>query len=126
MCSLYNVVMNITFSFDDALLTAAKVMAARQNTSVNALVRQALEHVVATDGAVAMSGSSGVAQALVDYSMGRKPRLATMQELAIDDYGVLIRLLNEAGLPHPMVPLAQREAMAVQLAEVLKAAGGES
>jgi hypothetical protein len=118
--------MNITFSIDDALLHAAKVMAAKQNTSVNALVRQALEHVVATDGAVALSASSGVAQALVDYSMGRKPRLATMQELSIDDYGVLIRLLNEAGLPHPMIPLGQREAMADQLVEVLKAAGDES
>lgn len=115
--------MNITFSFDDALLTAAKVMAARQSTSVNALVRQALEHVVATDGPVALSANSGVAQALVDYSMGRKPRLATMQELAIDDYGQLIRLLNEAGLPHPMVPLAQREAMANELVELLKDPG---
>ena len=65
------------------------------------------------------------ARDLVDYSMGRKPRLATMQALAIDDYGLLIRLLNEAGRPHPMVPLGQRQAMADQLVEVLKAAGGE-
>jgi hypothetical protein len=82
-----------------------------------------LEQVVASDGAVALSTSSGVAQALVDYSMGRKPRLATMQELAIDDYGVLIRLLNDAGLPHPVVPLAQREAMANELVQLLKDAG---
>mgnify|MGYP003583851955 CR=1 FL=1 len=65
------------------------------------------------------------ARALVDYSMGRKPRLATMQELAIDDYGLLIRLLNEAGLPQPVVPLGQRQAMADQLVEVLEAAEGE-
>ncbi len=113
--------MNITFSLDDRLLAAAKVLAAKQNTSVNALVRTALEQQVAVGGAaVSASESSGVLQVLLDYSIGRRPRAVTMQTLGIDDYGMLLRMLNAVGLPHPLVPLAKREAMADELVEVLR------
>ena len=111
---------NITFSLDDELLTAAKVLAAAHSTSVNALVRSALEHQVALGGSVAEPGrTSGVVQALVGYSIGRLPRAAAMATLGIDDYGALLRLLNAAGLPHPLVPMGQRKAMAAQVAKAL-------
>ena len=112
--------MNITFSLDERLLAAAIVLAAKQNTSVNALVRTALEQQVAVGGAVSASESSGVLQVLLDYSIGRRPRAVTMQTLGIDDYGMLLRMLNAVGLPHPLVPLAKREAMAGELVEVLR------
>jgi len=111
---------NITFALDDQLIAAAKALAAREGTSVNALVRQALEHAVALGGSPESVGSqSGIIQALVAYSFGRRPRHAVMTELGITDYGQLIRLLNEAGLPRPVVPLARRQQMVAQMLQVL-------
>lgn len=116
--------MNITFSLDDSLVSAAKVVAARHDTSISALVRTSLEHQVALDSETASSGASGVLQELIDYSMGRRPRAVTMEALGIDDYGVLLRLLNAAHLPHPLVPLARRQAMAAGMAKALRAHTG--
>lgn len=112
--------MNVTFAIDDALAAAAKVVAARRGTSVNALVRRALEEAVAVDARLADSGASGALEELVAYSLGERPRLAAMLALGIDDYGVLLRLLNAAGLPHPMVPLAERQAMAGAMVRALR------
>ncbi|MCA4904256.1 MAG: ribbon-helix-helix protein, CopG family, partial [Rhodocyclaceae bacterium] len=65
--------MNITFALDDALVAAAKSLAARQNTSVNALVRSALEHQVALGGGDSGAGTaSGVLQELLEYSAGSR------------------------------------------------------
>jgi hypothetical protein len=50
-------------------------------------------------------------QVLADYSMGRTPRRVAMQGLGVSDYGDLLRLLNAANLPHPIVPIAERKAM---------------
>ena len=111
--------MNITFSLDDALISAAKVVAAKRETSITALVRAALEQQVALDTDLQSSGASGVLQELVDYSMGRRPRAVTMAALGIDDYGVLLRLLNAADLPHPLMPLAKRQAMVAEMVKVL-------
>jgi hypothetical protein len=44
-----------------------------------------------------------------------------MQALGISDYGVFLRLLNAAGLPHPIVPMAMRRQMADALVKVLAA-----
>lgn len=112
--------MNITFSLDERLVSAAKLVAARHETSISALVRTSLEHQVALDAEATSSGASGVLQALIDYSMGRRPRAVTMEVLGIDDYGVLLRLLNAAHLPHPLVPLAKRQAMAEHMARAIK------
>lgn len=111
--------MNITFSLDESLIGAAKVVAAKRDTSISALVRTALEHEVAVDAQVESSGASGVLQELVDYSMGKRPRRVTMEALGIEDYGSLLRLLNAAGLPHPLVPLSTRQSMAAEMVKVL-------
>ena len=112
---------NITFSFDDELIGAAKALAARQGTSVNALVRSALEHQVAIAGSTYSGAAiSGVIAALLDYSSGRRPRAAVMAELGLQDYGALLRLLNATGLPHPFLPLSRREQMAVGLSKLLQ------
>jgi hypothetical protein len=113
--------MNITFALDAALIAAAKVVAAKQDTTVTALVRQLLEQQVALDGQLAASAASGVLEVLLEYSMGRLPRAAALESLGSDDYGVLLRLLNAAGLPHPVVPLAKRKVMAAAMAKVLEA-----
>jgi hypothetical protein len=118
--------MNITFALDESLVAAAKATAARHGTSISALVRTALEQQVSVDGAIAAGGASGVLQALVQYSMGRAPRIVTMQTLGIDDYAVLLCLLNLAQLPHPVVPLAVREEMARGMVSVLKASASRA
>ena len=123
MWTRYHGPMNITFALDDALIAAAKVVAAKQDTTVTALVRQSLEQQVALDGELAASASTGVLQVLLDYSMGRVPRTAALESLGTHDYGVLLRLLNAAGLPHPLVPLTKRRAMAAGMAKLLAAAG---
>jgi hypothetical protein len=114
--------MNITFALDDQLISAAKLVAARRDTSISALVRASLENQVALDTEATSSGASGVLQELIDYSMGRRPRAVTMDALAIDDYGALLRLLNAANLPHPLVPLTKRQAMAAEMVKAVKAA----
>ena len=54
-------------------------------------------------------------QELIDYSLRFKPRTAVMVELGLDDYGSLLRLLNAANLPHPIVPFAKRKAMVAKM-----------
>jgi len=113
--------MNVTFSLDDSLVSAAKVVAAKHGTSISALVRTSLEQQVALDSEVSLSGASGVLQELIDYSMGRRPRAVTMEALGIEDYGALLRLLNAAGLPHPLIPIAKRKAMVADMARTVRA-----
>ena len=121
VCTRYSGTMNITFALDESLVSAAKATAARHGTSISALVRTALEQQVAVEAEIAAGGASGVLQALLDYSMGRVPRIVTMQRLGIDDHVVLMCLLNAARLPHPVVPLAQRKAMAAAIVSTVKA-----
>jgi hypothetical protein len=124
MCAHYDGKMNITFALDEQLIAAAKRVAARHDTSISALVRTSLEQQVALDADVTAGGASGVMQELIDYSMGRRPRAVTMHVLGIDDYAVLLRLLNAANLPHPLVPIAKRQAMATEMAKAINANKG--
>lgn len=117
--------MNITFALDEALVSAAKVAAAKQGKSITALVRTALEQQVALDQQVSSSDTSGVLQALVAYSLGTLPRHVVLDRLGIDDYGVLLTLLNEAHLPHPIVPLSTRNTMVAGMVQAIKAHQGQ-
>lgn len=44
---------------------------------------------------------NGIAEVLAGYSIGLIPRSTAMQSIGIQDFGMLLRLLNVAGLPHP-------------------------
>jgi len=112
--------MNITFALDDELIAAAKAVAARHGTSVTSLVRTSLEQQVAVDNDSSSMSASGVMQELIDYSLGFKPRTAVMAELGLDDYGSLLRLLNAASLPHPIVPIAKRKAMVAEMTMAIR------
>ena len=114
--------MNITFALDDELIAAAKVVAAKHGTSVTNLVRTSLEQQVAIDNDSTSLSACGVFQELIDYSMGFKPRTVVMGELGLDDYGSLLRLLNAANLPHPIVPIAKRKSMVAEMTTALQAA----
>ena len=119
-CTQYNAGMNITFALDDELIAAAKAVAAKHGTSVTALVRTALEQQVAVDNDASWMGASGVLQELIDYSLGFKPRSVVMGTLGLDDYGALLRLLNAASLPHPIVPIAKRKAMVAEMKSAIQ------
>lgn len=112
--------MNITFALDEELIASAKAVAARNGASVTSLVRTALEQLVAVDNEVSANSASGVMQELVNYSLGLKPRTAVMEALGLDDYGLLLRLLNAAGLPHPIVPISKRKAMVAEMTMAIR------
>ena len=113
--------MNITFALDESLVSAAKATAARRGTSISALVRAALEQQVACDAEIAAGGASGVVQILMDYSTGRVPRRITLENLGIEDFGVLLCLLNAVHFPHPVVPITKRQQMASGMVSAIKA-----
>ena len=54
---------------------------------------------------------SSVRQTLADYSTGVLPRGVALSELGIEDYGMLMQMLKNAGLPRSIVPLASRGRM---------------
>ncbi len=115
--------MNVTFQLDDELLRRAKLVAARRETSVSQLVREALEQQVAHDGLLERSGAQGGYETLVEYSLGEIPRSVAMERLALDDYGDLLGLLGVAGLPMPLVPAATRAEMVADMMATLAQAG---
>lgn len=67
----------------------------------------------------AQPARNGIAETLAQYSVGAIPRLAALRQIGTDDYGVLLRLLNAAGFPHPQVKADQRAQMLVSLASAL-------
>ena len=123
VCTRYSGGVIITFALDESLVAAAKATAGRHGTSISALVSTALEQQVAVDAEIAAGGASGVLQTLLEYAMGRVPRIVAMQRLGIEDYAVLMCLLNAARLPHPIVPLAKRNEMAAGMVAAIKALG---
>jgi prevent-host-death family protein len=64
---------------------------------------------------------NGIAETLAQYSVGAVPRLAAMKQMGTDDYGVLLRLLNAAGFPHPQVKTEERAQMLASFASALAA-----
>ena len=63
---------------------------------------------------------SGISEILAQYSVGLIPRLAAMRKIGTDDYGVLLRLLNAAGFPHPQIKGADMAKMSGALSSVLR------
>jgi len=57
---------------------------------------------------VSSMATNGIEEVLTQYSLGQLPRFVAMQQLGIADYGLLLRLLNAAGLPHPRAKAAER------------------
>ena len=63
---------------------------------------------------------SGISEILAQYAVGLTPRLAAMKKVGTDDYGVLLRLLNAAGFPHPQTKSADLASMTKVFASVLR------
>ena len=69
---------------------------------------------------IPMAAPSGISEILAQYSIGLVPRLAAMKKIGTDDYGVLLRLLNAAGFPHPQIKGADMAKMSGTLSSVLR------
>jgi hypothetical protein len=108
---------NITFVLDEDLLREVKVIAARYDTSLNALVGDYLRH-LASSGLVSTEEGelNGNLETLFRYSIGHLTREEARATLGTDD-ARLTQLLRMAGFPPPRSPKAEEDA---QVEEALK------
>ncbi len=105
---------NFTGAVDRELLKRAKVIAAKTDTSVNALFNAELRYLVETFEAAEATGNRNY-RVLLEFSLGRADDLTTMQSLGIDSEEDLFVLMAQAHLPMPRLPDAATQDMVDQL-----------
>ena len=105
---------NFTGAVDRDLLRRAKVIAAKTDTSVNALFNAELRYLVETFEAAVAGGNQNFS-VLVDFSLGRTGSAQALDALGLDCEEDLFLLMAQAHLPMPRLPDAQTDAMARQL-----------
>ena len=105
---------NFTGAVDRDLLKRAKVIAAKTDTSVNALFNAELRHLVETFEAAEITGNQNF-RVLLDFSLGRLADDAAMRALGIDNDEDLFLLMAQAHLPMPRLPEAVTRDMVEQL-----------
>ena len=101
---------NFTGSVDRDLLKRAKVIAAKSDTSINALFNAELRYLVETFEAAERSGNQNF-RTLLDFSLGRLGDDQALASLGIDSQEDLFLLMAQAHLPMPRVPDAQTQRM---------------
>lgn len=105
---------NFTGAVDRDLLKRAKVLAAKAETSVNALFNAELRYLVETFEA-AEAASNQNFRILLDFSLGRGDDRATMAALGIDNEEDLFLLMAQAHLPLPRLPETTTQCMVDEL-----------
>lgn len=105
---------NFTGAVDRDLLKRAKVIAAKSDTSVNALFNAELRHLVETFEAAEVSGNQNF-KVLLDFSLGKLNGAEAMRALGIDGEEDLFLLMTQAHLPMPRLPDAVTRDMVDQL-----------
>ncbi|MFZ6819661.1 hypothetical protein [Undibacterium sp. Ji22W] len=105
---------NFTGAVDRELLKRAKVIAAKSDTSVNALFNAELRHLVETFEAAEVSGNQNF-KTLLDFSLGRSDDHAAMAALGIDSQEDLFLLMTQAHLPMPRLPESATQEMIASL-----------
>lgn len=101
---------NFTGSVDRDLLKRAKVIAAKSDTSINALFNAELRHLVDTFEAAERGGNQNF-KTLLDFSLGRIDDHAALLALCIDSQEDLFLLMAQAHLPMPRLPDADTQNM---------------
>lgn len=101
---------NFTGSVDRDLLKRAKIVAAKQETSINALFNAELRYLVETFESAEVSGNQNFST-LLDFSLGRIDDRATLAALGIDSQEDLFLLMAQARLPMPRLPEAVTQGM---------------
>jgi len=107
---------NFTGAVDRDLLKRAKIIAAKTETSVNALFNAELRYLVETFEA-AEAGENENFRCLLDFSLGRINALQAKRQLSIDSDEDLFLLMAQAHLPMPRLP----EATTQDMVETLRA-----
>ena len=105
---------NFTGAVDRDLLKRAKVIAAKTDTSVNALFNAELRHLVETFEAAEISGNQNF-RVLLDFSLGRLAGGEAMRALGIDSEEDLFLLMAQAHLPMPRLPESDTRSMVESL-----------
>jgi hypothetical protein len=101
---------NFTGSVDRDLLRRAKVIAAKSDTSVNALFNAELRHLVETYEAAQTTGNQNFAS-LLDFSLGRITDLMVLERLGLAGEEDLFLLMAQAHLPMPRLSEAATRSM---------------
>ena len=101
---------NFTASIDRDLLRRAKVIAAKSDTSINALFNAELRYLVETFEAAEARGNQNY-RVLLDFSLGRIDDKTAMDALGIDSDEDLFLLMAQARLPMPRLPEKVTKAM---------------
>lgn len=107
---------NFTGSVDRDLLKRAKVIAAKSDTSLNALFNAELRYLVETFEASESTGNQNF-KVLLDFSLGRLAEHEAMRALGIDSEEDLFLLMAQAHLPTPRLA----DATTLEMVEQLKA-----
>ena len=110
---------NFTGSVSRDLLKRAKVMAAKSDTSVNALFNAELKHLVETFEAAELAGNQNF-KTLLDFSLGRADGDSTMAALGTDSQEDLFLLMAQALLPMPRLPQSTTQSMVNSLNELVQ------
>lgn len=101
---------NFTSSVDRELLKRAKVIAAKSDTSINALFNAELLHLVETFEAAEAAGNHNF-KTLLDFSFGRMKDHQAKAALGIDSDEDLFLLMSQAHLPMPRLSDTKTRAM---------------
>ena len=108
---------NFTAAIDRDLLKRAKIVAVKNDTSVNALFAAQLRYLV--ENFEAGEGShNGNYATLLAFSLGRLDDRAAMRKLGIDSEEDLFLLMAQARLPMPRLPEAETRDMVRALREL--------
>ncbi len=105
---------NFTGAVDRDLLKRAKVLAAKTETSVNALFNAELRYLVETFEAAEATNNQNF-RILLDFSLGRRDDRTTMAALGIDIEEDLFLLMAQARLPLPRLPETTTQRMVDEL-----------
>jgi len=101
---------NFTGAVDRDLLRRAKVIAAKTDTSINALFNAELRFLVETFEAAEAGGNQNF-RTLLDFSLGRLNAAQAMAATGIDSDEDLFLLMAQARLPMPRLPDAETHGM---------------
>ena len=112
-----NTTVNFTGAVDRNLLKRAKIVAAKNDTSVNALFNAQLRYLVESFEAGEASHNDNYST-LLAFSLGRLDDRAAMHKLGIDSEEELFLLMAQARLPMPRLPEAETKDMVRLLREM--------
>jgi len=101
---------NFTGAVDRDLLKRAKVIAAKSDTSVNALFNAQLRYLVETFESADESRNANYGT-LLAFSLGRLDADAALRALGLDSDEDLFLLMAQAHLPMPRLPEAETAGM---------------